>query len=94
MLGKIEGKWRRGWQEMRLLDSITNSMDMNLGELQGTGVCKGQGGLAFFSRWGHKESDNMPLFIKRTDAESEASMLWPHDAKSQLIEKDPNAEKD
>ena len=33
MLGKIEGK-RRGWQRMRLLDSITNSMDMNLGELQ------------------------------------------------------------
>ena len=82
MLKKIEGKWRRGWQRMRLLDSITNSMDMNLGELQDTGVCKGQGGLAFCSQWGHKESDNMPLFIRRTDAESEASMLWPPDAKN------------
>ena len=30
MLGKIEGKKRRGWQRMRWVDSITNSMDMNL----------------------------------------------------------------
>ena len=30
MLGKIEGKRRRKQQRMRLLDSITNSMDMNL----------------------------------------------------------------
>ena len=30
MLGKIEGKRRRGWQRMRLLDGITDSMDMNL----------------------------------------------------------------
>ena len=30
MLGKTEGKWRRGWQRMRWLDSITNSMDMDL----------------------------------------------------------------
>ena len=29
MLGKIEGKKRRGWQRMRRLDSITDSMDMN-----------------------------------------------------------------
>ena len=33
MLGKIEGRRRRGWQRMRWLDSITNLMDVNLSKL-------------------------------------------------------------
>ena len=33
MLGKIEGRRRRGLQRMRWLDSITDSMDMGLGRL-------------------------------------------------------------
>ena len=34
MLGKIEGRWRRGWQRMRWFDSITDSMDMSLSKLR------------------------------------------------------------
>ena len=34
MLGKIEGRRRRGWQRMRCLDGITDSMDMSLGGLR------------------------------------------------------------
>ena len=34
MLGKMEGRMRRGWQRMRLLDGITDSIDMGLGGLR------------------------------------------------------------
>ena len=34
MLGKTEGKRKRGWQRMRWLDSIMDSMDMNSSKLQ------------------------------------------------------------
>jgi len=54
MLGKIEDKRRRGWKRMRWLDSITNSMDMNLSKLGDNG---GQRSRACCSLWGRKESD-------------------------------------
>ena len=49
MLGKIEGRRRRGQQRMRWLDGITDSMDMGLGGLWGSLACCGS--------WGYKESD-------------------------------------
>ena len=54
MLGKIEGRKRRGRERMRWLDGITDSKDMSLSELQ-QGV--GQGGLVCCSPWGRRKSD-------------------------------------
>ena len=55
MLGKIEGRRRRGQQRMRWLGGITDSMNMSLGELRELVMDKG--GLACCSAWGRKESD-------------------------------------
>ena len=54
MLGKIEGRRRRGQHRMRWLDGIINSMDTSLSKLQ---EIEGQGSLMYYSLWGCKESD-------------------------------------
>ena len=56
ILGKIEGKRRRGQQRMRWLDSITNSMNMNLSKLQEIVRNRGDWGASVRS-CSHQESD-------------------------------------
>ena len=55
MLGKIEGKRRKGQQRTRWLDSITDSMHMS--QWQALGDSRGQRSLVCCNPWGHKEWD-------------------------------------
>ena len=57
MLGGIGGRRRRGWQRMRWLDGITDSMGMETHGGWTPGVGDGQGGQACCGSWGRKELD-------------------------------------
>ena len=63
ILGKTEGRRRRGRQRMRWLDGITNSMDMTLSKLWELVI---QRGLACYSPWVCKKS-NTTEWLNRTD---------------------------
>ena len=63
MLGKIEGRRRRGRQRMRWLDGTNDSMD----EFEWTpGVSDGQGGLACCNSWAHRVGHDWATELKRT----------------------------
>ena len=72
MLGKIEGRRRRGQQRMRWLDGIIISMNMGLGELQET--VEDRGDLCTAVCGGHVESDATWRLNNKSSSEQEEEM--------------------
>ena len=69
LVGKIEGRRRRGRQRMRWLDGITNSMDVSLCKLQGSLVC--------CSSWCHKELDMTEWLNNNNNRACRILVPWP-----------------
>ena len=69
ILGKTEGRRRRGWQRIRRLGGITDSMHMNLSTLGDSG---GQGSLVCCSPWGLKVQHDL-----MTEQQPQFNLLFP-----------------
>ena len=96
LLGKIEGRRRRGRQRMRWLDKdkerwapknwcfwtvvLEKTLESPLGWKEIQPV--------------HPKGNQSRIFIGRTDAEAETTIFWPYDSKNWLIGKDPDAGQD
>ena len=83
MLGRIEGRRRRGQQRMRWLDGITDTMDMGLGGLRELVMDRE----AWHAAIHGVTKSRTPLkrlssSSSRTDFEAATPILWPPDAKS------------
>ena len=79
MMGKIEGRRRRGRQRVRWLNGISDSVDMSLSQLW---EIEKDRRLVCFSPWGHKKSDttewlnNMPLIFQCLNSKRKSASLY------------------